>query len=198
MNKSELSGREFEQILEKSGFTRSDFIKFLSSEHKIERTLSWAHWLISQHPDDKKVPIKWVLMLKEMVGEKNFEKWAKGGVGFDDNNQGELLDEDPEAKEAADTIRKTLKKRPFGQTKGIFIGDDVFDTVEFEKRTKGSKLNDSSVDPIKAFRDAQYEKWLKLPKKPISGMEEIWEITTEHKTTRTVEDFLQERQEKEE
>lgn len=148
MNKSELSGREFERILEKSGFTRPDYIKFLAEKHKIKRTLSWSHWLITHHRNDKKVPLKWVVLLKEMVreqaikmfGEKEFESWWTG---------------------------------------------------------KKQGLNDSAVDPVKAFRDAHYEEWQKLPKKPIAGMEEIWEMTTKHKTTRTVEDFLRERQEEE-
>jgi hypothetical protein len=79
MNKSELSGRDFERILKKSGFTRPDYIKFLADKHKIERTLSWAHWLVIHHRDDKKVPLQWVVLLKDLVGEKDFEKWAKGG-----------------------------------------------------------------------------------------------------------------------
>ncbi len=76
------------------------------------------------------MPARWVGSLREMVGEEAFEKWAKGGGGLGDKDQAEIIDEDPEAKAAADTMRKTLKKRPFGQAKGIFIGKDAFDTVE--------------------------------------------------------------------
>jgi hypothetical protein len=129
MNKSELSGREFERILEKSGFTRPDYIKFLAEKHKIERTLSWAHWLIIHHQGDKKVPLKWVVLLKELVGEKDFEKWAKSGKGLGDRI--EAVKEDSEAKEAADAIRSTSKKRPFGLAKGYKVGREAFNVPVF-------------------------------------------------------------------
>jgi hypothetical protein len=77
MEKTVITGRIFERILEKSGYTKSGYARFLSTELKTKRTRQWVSKLILSNPHDE-IPARWVNALKEMVGEEAFEKW-KGG-----------------------------------------------------------------------------------------------------------------------
>lgn len=83
MEKTVITGRIFERILEKSGFTKSGYARFLSTELKTKRTRQWVSKLILSNPHDE-IPARWVNALKEMVGEEAFEKWAQSGKGLND------------------------------------------------------------------------------------------------------------------
>lgn len=83
MEKIVITGRKFEQILEKSGFTKADFAQYLSKELSIKRTRQWVSQLILRNPHTE-IPARWVNALKEMVGKEEFERWAKSVKGLND------------------------------------------------------------------------------------------------------------------
>ena len=76
MEKIVITGRIFERILSKSGFSKADFARHVSKNDKKQRTRQWASHLILQY-STVEMPERWVSELKELVGEEAFAKWVK-------------------------------------------------------------------------------------------------------------------------
>ena len=70
-----VTGRIFERIIEKSGYTKAGFAQFLSSELSIRRSRQWVSQLIITN-SQKEIPGRWVKALKKMVGEEDFARWS--------------------------------------------------------------------------------------------------------------------------
>lgn len=75
MEKVLITGRIFERILEKSGYTKAAFAHYLSKELSVQRTRAWVSQLIIKNSQEE-IPGRWVKALKSMVGEEEFERWA--------------------------------------------------------------------------------------------------------------------------
>jgi hypothetical protein len=88
MEKIVITGRIFEKILSKSGFTKADYARHVSKNDKKGKTRQWASGIILKN-STVEVPDRWVQELKELVGEESFTKWAKWASGGDGNGLGD-------------------------------------------------------------------------------------------------------------
>jgi hypothetical protein len=83
MEKIVITGRIFEKILSKSGFTKADYARHVSKNDKKGRTRQWASDIILRY-STVEVPDRWVQELKELVGEEAFKRWAQGNKQLSD------------------------------------------------------------------------------------------------------------------
>lgn len=73
MSKFVITGRVFEKILTKCGFSRAAFARFVSKNDKKQRTRQWASALILKYSSEE-MPERWVNELRELIGKEEFEK----------------------------------------------------------------------------------------------------------------------------